>query len=325
MKTNYQTIYTKGKFMKAHGIMFHHFHNETKHIKGQGSISATDFGDLLDYYQKDHNIIGAEEFLYRSENNSLQPSDVCLTFDDGLLCQYDIAYPVMKERGLTAFWFIYTSPLDGIKEKLEIYRHFRFSKFADVEDFYSAFFEKCNEIFPEKMTELHSYNPDDHYKAFPFYTPNDKRFRYLRDRLLGEKNYNSLMDSMLVQYNYDIDNNSKLLWLDESSIIDLYENGNIIGLHSYSHPTVMENKSYDEQYNEYNKNKIQLEKIINHNIISVSYPCNSYNNDTIKCMQNLDIKIGFRANMADTIKNNIKFEYPREDHANILKNMEKSK
>ena len=170
---------------KAHGIMYHHFHDNQKHIVGQGSISAETFNDMLDFYGKDHNIIGAGEFLQKSEAGTLSPADVCLTFDDGLLCQYDVAYPVMKDRGLTAFWFIYTSPLDGVIEKIELYRHFRFSKFSDIEDFYSAFFNIVAANDPEAMAAIHSFDPDQYLKEFPFYTPNDKRFRYMLDRVLG--------------------------------------------------------------------------------------------------------------------------------------------
>ena len=107
---------------RAHGIMFHHFHDEEKHIVGQGSISADRLYNMLNFYGKNHNILSAEEFLHRAENHTLLEKDVCLTFDDGLLCQFEIAYPVLKQYGVTAFWFIYTSPLDGVLEKLEIGR-----------------------------------------------------------------------------------------------------------------------------------------------------------------------------------------------------------
>ncbi len=310
---------------KAHGIMFHHFHDNCKHILGQGSISSETFDDMLNYYGKTHNIINAEEFLNKSISHTLLPADVCLTFDDGLLCQYDIAYPVMRERGLTAFWFIYTSPLDGVKEKLEIYRHFRFSMFADIEEFYSAFFDMAAKLHKNAMGAMKDYNQNEYLKEYPFYTPNDKRFRYMRDVVLGGEMYNAIMDKMVEEYRYDIDKNSKLLWLNADHIKDLHQHGHIIGLHSYSHPTVMEKKEYDEQKQEYGRNKIQLENIIQEEIKAVSYPCNSYNADTIRCMREFGIKIGFRANMADVCLEQSYFEYPREDHANILKAMERLK
>lgn len=310
---------------KAHGIMYHHFHDNQKHIVGQGSISTETFNDMLDFYGKDHNIIGAGEFLQKSEAGTLSPADVCLTFDDGLLCQYDVAYPVMKDRGLTAFWFIYTSPLDGVIEKIELYRHFRFSKFSDIEDFYSAFFNIVAANDPEAMAAIHSFDPDQYLKEFPFYTPNDKRFRYMRDRVLGVSKYNMTMDKMLETYQYDIEKNSQILWLNADHIKNLRKQGHIIGLHSYSHPTVMSDKSYLEQSREYTTNKRQLENVLNEKITAVSYPCNSYNSDTLKCMRELGIRIGFRANMVDVQLEDIRYEYPRQDHANIMKAMEAAK
>ncbi|MCI9396566.1 MAG: polysaccharide deacetylase family protein [Lachnospiraceae bacterium] len=310
---------------KAHGIMYHHFHDNQKHIVGQGSISAETFNDMLDFYGKDHNIIGAGEFLQKSEAGTLSPADVCLTFDDGLLCQYDVAYPVMKDRGLTAFWFIYTSPLNGVIEKIELYRHFRFSKFSDIEDFYSAFFNIVAANDPEAMAAIHSFDPDQYLKEFPFYTPNDKRFRYMRDRVLGVSKYNMTMDKMLETYQYDIEKNSQILWLNADHIKNLRKQGHIIGLHSYSHPTVMSDKSYLEQSREYTTNKRQLENVLNEKITAVSYPCNSYNSDTLKCMRELGIRIGFRANMVDVQLEDIRYEYPRQDHANIMKAMEAAK
>ena len=310
---------------KAHGIMYHHFLDNQKHIVGQGSISAETFNDMLDFYGKDHNIIGAGEFLQKSEAGTLSPADVCLTFDDGLLCQYDVAYPVMKDRGLTAFWFIYTSPLDGVIEKIELYRHFRFSKFSDIEDFYSAFFNIVAANDPEAMAAIHSFDPDQYLKEFPFYTPNDKRFRYMRDRVLGVSKYNMTMDKMLETYQYDIEKNSQILWLNADHIKNLRRQGHIIGLHSYSHPTVMSDKSYLEQSREYTTNKRQLESVLNEKITAVSYPCNSYNSDTLKCMRELGIRIGFRANMVDVQLEDIRYEYPRQDHANIMKAMEAAK
>lgn len=308
--------------MKAHGIMYHHFHDDKVHVIGQGSISAEQFDDMLSFYGRDHNIICAEEFMLRSERGSLRETDVCLTFDDGLLCQYDVAYPVMKSRGLTAFWFIYTSPLNGVVEKLEIYRHFRSSMFPDIEAFYESFFDLVKEEYPEAVEGLKTFDPDEYAKEYSFYTPNDKIFRHMRNDLLGEQKYNGLMDNMLARYGYDIEKNAEILWVNKDNIRDLHDNGHVIGLHSYSHPTAMVAKDYNAQCYEYGENKKQLEKVIGQDIVSVSYPCNSYNADSLKCMRQFGIRIGFRANMEDVCLEEPRYEYPREDHANILKKME---
>ena len=306
---------------KAHGIMFHHFHDDHKHIVGQGSISAETFDRMLDFYSKEYHLINADEFLYKSQINTLKEDDVCITFDDGLLCQYDIAYPVLESRNLKAFFFVYTSPLDNVLEKIEIYRHFRFSCFKSIDEFYNAFFEILD--IGNNVDLLKDYDENNFLKDFPFYTANDKKFRYLRDYVLGEKKYYEIMDKMIEKSDYDIDENSKLLWLNKDNILDLYKHNHIVGLHSYSHPTSMVIKSKQEQEYEYATNKKELEDIINDKVISVSYPCNSYNDDTLEFMCNNGIQIGFRANMADLDKKIAYLEYPREDHANILRQMEK--
>lgn len=308
----------------SHGIMFHHFHDDKKHIVGQGSISAEQLDDMLDYYGKTHNIISADEFLYKFEHDYLQSKDVCLTFDDGLLCQYDVAYPVLEQRGIKAFWFVYTSPSDGILEKLEIYRHFRFSKFTDIDEFYEAFFEMAKEECENVVNELVSFNPDTYAISSPFYTRNDKRFRYLRDRILGDVLYNQIMDKMIIEYKYNILENKDLLWIKQEEIKRLHNHGHIIGLHSHTHPTLMSGKDIKGQRYEYGTNKKRLETIIGKEIISASYPCNSYNIDTIQCMRELDIQIAFRANMQNERIDSLKYEYPREDHANILRAMKEN-
>ena len=301
--------------------MFHHFHDRQKHIVEQGSISSEDFSKLIDFYLTDHNIISAGEFLYKLQNNSLSCNDVCISFDDALLCQYDIALPVLEQRNIKAFWFVYTSPFEGTPEKLEIYRHFRFSKFDDIEKFYSAFFRTASSLYNFVKDELEAFNPDEYAKDFPFYTPDDKRFRYLRDKVLGEAKYNSIMDSMINEYNYNVRENINLLWMKSEHLRELHRLGHIIGLHSHTHPTLMAEKNYEGQLYEYGTNKKIIESITGSEVISGSYPCNSYNQDTLKIMRSLGIQIGFRANMGNFTEQDHELEIPREDHANIIREM----
>ena len=109
--------------MKPHGIMFHHFHDNI-HIKGQGSISAEELEKMIRFLQRDKVILSADEWLYNALQNKLSDNEVCITFDDSLKCQFDIAYPVLERFNIKAFWFVYTSPLEGVLEKLEVLRIF---------------------------------------------------------------------------------------------------------------------------------------------------------------------------------------------------------
>ena len=78
----------------AHGIMFHHFHDEIHSPSGQGSISANTFDEIINFIGIE-NILNPEEWIFKLRNNKLEKSDVCVTFDDGLRCQYDICIPIL--------------------------------------------------------------------------------------------------------------------------------------------------------------------------------------------------------------------------------------
>ncbi len=133
--------------MAAYGIMFNHFHDD-RHPRGQGAISAAEFARMLDHIGRER-ILPAEEWMRRSIAGELGESDICLTFDDALRCQYDIAVPVLRELGLTAFWFFYASVFEGNVEPLEVYRHFRTTQFASMDAFYEQFSAAAERTYPE--------------------------------------------------------------------------------------------------------------------------------------------------------------------------------
>ena len=72
----------------SHAVMFHHFYDE-KHPKGQGAISGEEFEQILDWLSNYYLINDAHVYLEKVLNNNLHKTDICLSFDDALLCQYD--------------------------------------------------------------------------------------------------------------------------------------------------------------------------------------------------------------------------------------------
>ena len=98
MKDNYNItalliVYFSNKNNFFHGIMFHHFHDDGIHTKGQGSISKDDFYKLINFIGR-KNILDADVFFEKFKENKLKENEVCLTFDDAIKCQIDVALPV---------------------------------------------------------------------------------------------------------------------------------------------------------------------------------------------------------------------------------------
>jgi len=301
-----------------HGLMFHHFYDE-KHVGGQGAISAKQFENIIQYYGD--KLLPADEWFNKAKTNSLNNKDVCLTFDDALLCQYDIAVPILEKYNLTAFWFVYSSVFEGAVERLEIYRKFRTVYFSDIGDFYKLFFSTLEQTEYHDVTESLNNYSHDYYKHFPFYSQNDTKFRFIRDTSLGVEKYNHLMDTIMKNYNIDLNEFSSDLWMNVEHLQRLNSNGHIVGLHSHSHPTQLSKLPVMEQEKEYHQNFKFLHAAMGKKPKTVSHPCNSYNTDTLSILHNMNIEIGFRANMESHLFS--EFEYPREDHANILKRLER--
>ncbi len=305
-------------FEVAHGLMFHHFHSDV-HPVGQGSISGDEFRSMIEFYGRD-NFLCASEWFDRALAGTLAPNHVCLTFDDNLQCQYDVALPVMREFGLTGFWFVYTSVLHGVQEPLEIFRTFR-STYKAIDEFYNDFFESVSvgEFGDLVQEKLDGFDPGAYLVDFPFYSDSDRRFRFVRDEVLGKEAYDAAMYALMESKGFDVDSVAQGLWMDRDQLKELHDEGHIVGLHSYTHPTRLGELSRNDQMGEYQANFDDLVTVLGEKPVAMSHPCNSYNADTFGVLRDLGIQLGFRANMAKSREH--EFEFPRIDHAIVLEQM----
>ncbi len=305
--------------------MFHHFHDDGIHTKGQGSIDKDDFYKLIKFIGKD-NILDADVFFEKLKNNQLKNKEVCLTFDDAIKCQIDIALPILEELKIKSFFFVYTSMFEGKPDNLEFFRYFRMNYFNSVDEFYDNFYkilDKDLKSFFEKNTNRIKETKN----KFPHYSIEDIKFRLIRDFFLTKDQYENVMFSMFEEKQFNYQDFSKKLFFQKNDLEKLNNLGHLIGLHSHSHPTLMEKLSYDEQKKEYEKCLYSISKILDiprNEIKYMSHPCGSYNKDTLEVLKELGIELGFKQIM--TIEeekgmqkvNNSSLEIARNDHADIL-------
>jgi hypothetical protein len=181
----------------SHGLMFHHFVGG-KHPPGPGAIDAETFDACLNYAGRSR-ILSSDEWLWKVKRQRLDKRDLCVTFDDGLACQFDIALPVLRSRSILAFWFVYSAPLHGEPSMLEVWRLFRNSCFDSVEDFYERFYETLSVLDWRKEVDaaLANYDPAPLQAAHPYYSVADLRFRFVRDEVLTLAQYETAMNRMM--------------------------------------------------------------------------------------------------------------------------------
>lgn len=304
--------------VKANALMYHHFHDGLVHPKVQGSISSGDFEEGIIYLvKKGYKFLNANEWYEKSLQSKLNDNELCITFDDGLRCQFDVALPILDDYKIKAFWFIYSSGVSDREDDLEVFRRYRTCNFYSIEEFYSSF-DREVEIGPfaaQVASGLKFFDSSEYLKNFPFYTVEDKKFRFIRDEILGGENYNLTMRTMIAKSNFNVEAESYNLWMTDSNLKYLSTSGHMIGLHSYSHPTRIAELTRDQQNDEYLRNFQHITTAVGIKPVAMSHPCNSYNQDTLKIIDALGIKLGFCSN--PSLINYTNLEYPRIDHSRI--------
>jgi len=201
--------------------------------------------------------------------------------------------------------------------------------FNSIDEFYINFYKvldkDLNNFFLNNEKEI-KYKK----KKFPHYSIEDIKFRLVRDIFLKKNDYENIMLLMIEEKRFKYKQFFSKLFFSEKDLRNLNKLGHLIGLHSHSHPTLMEKLSYFEQEKEYQKCASIISKIIGKSgdiIKCMSHPCGSYNEDTLQILKKLGIELGFKQIM--TIEkekgmkkiNNSILEIARQDHADIIKRM----
>jgi len=311
-----------------HGIMFHHFHDSRVHLKSQGSIDKDDFYKMINFIGR-KNILNADEFYEKFKNNKLKNNEVCLTFDDAIKCQIDIALPVLEELKIKSFFFVYTSVFEGNPDNLEVFRFFRTKYFSSINEFYDTFYKVLDEDLKYFFDKNRNKIKETKIKL-PFYTIEDIKFRFIRDIFLNKSKYEKIMFQMIKEKRLNHKDFYEKIFFQKGDLQILNDLGHLIGLHAHNHPTLIEKLSYDEQKKEYEQNLSLISTILNkpkNEIKYMSHPCGSYNAYTLQILKELGIELGFKQIMTIEKEKNMKkvnnslLEIAREDHANIYKMM----
>ncbi|HLF20343.1 MAG TPA: polysaccharide deacetylase family protein [Bacteroidota bacterium] len=301
--------------------MFHRFHREGTQPLGQGSITDVEFEAILKYVGLER-ILSPREWLARVRTGTLQGTDICITFDDGLRSQFEVALPVLNRLGLKSFWFIVSSVLNGNVDRNEIASYlasFIFSSFVE----FAGRFEQHASLDGDRLSSKEFIEFSGRLKErFHFYSDADVRFRYIRNFLLSRNEFEAIVDRMIGEAGLTVTEIASRLWMTGDDILSLHEGGHAIGLHSLRHPFMLASLPLSEQEAEYKTNHQHLSAITGCPPESMSHPLNSYSRDTLEILKKLNITCGFCSNMSvpegREFVNPSSLEFARVDSAELL-------
>lgn len=307
--------------IKPHGLMFHRFHLSDDLSAGQGSVSGSDFARIIELVTIDR-ILAPEAWLAKTRAGTLEPQDLCITFDDGLASQYEVALPILEHYGLKAFWFVFSSVFNGGLDKNEVYNRFATGYFPSFDAFaedYLSFAGIAEDAFD--TDEYRGYHAMMAAKA-PFFSTGDFTFRYARNFLMTRDRYEKTMDAFIQSKGLNTGRLAEGVWMRDQDLRRLKQAGHCIGLHSYDHPSVLKDLSPDAQKAQYEANMAHIRDVTGEPVECVAHPLNSYSADTLRILAGLGIYCGFRSDMLTPQDGagpaTDMLEIPREDSTHLL-------
>jgi 2-polyprenyl-3-methyl-5-hydroxy-6-metoxy-1,4-benzoquinol methylase len=276
-------------------LMFHYFHDGDKYPKVQGSLSASELADIIEHVGVG-NFTPPMEFFDKLQAGRLTPNDHLLTFDDNLAEQYDIALPVLEKYGLHGVWSITTGPYgdDPNRGRLEIYRSYR-NSFKTVDDFYDEFFAAVEaSVYADDYAKaMSTFVVSEYLKAHTFYSDSDRKFRFVRDKVLGPAKYYEMMDAAIGDRVEEIRSG---LWMSPEQILRLHTTGHIVALHTETHQTDMSVLPKSDVEYEWSTCVSRLSLMLKGSgwtPLVASYPCGIWSEDNVSVLEGLGVKMAF--------------------------------
>jgi peptidoglycan/xylan/chitin deacetylase (PgdA/CDA1 family) len=200
-------------------IMYHYV--QAKGLKGIVPLEPADFEKQVEWAAKNYDIITPDEM----KSTKGQKPFCILTFDDATKDQYEIAFDILKRKGIPAYFTLLSGPLVQKKVPVVHLVHAVLSFFED-EEIWEGLRENFEvDIIPDIIGEFYSYEKEKFRRfnkyALNFVLSEEESRNFLENKLLTI--YNSF-DDFIHKYYISVDEWRKIK-----------ESGMTIGVHATNH------------------------------------------------------------------------------------------
>lgn len=293
-------------------IMYHYVRPLDKVENGNLRYLTTDqFKSQLDFFEKKFGILSPDEFKHNFENK-INTNKVFLTFDDGLKDHYEHVFPIMKERGLRGIFFIPTSIFD-CEIILKVHKvHHLLSKYDS-----KKLYKDCLDLIDLSIIKLNNYSSSEIYK----YSKHDD-YEYKVKRLFNYElnhRYGEIILEKIFE-NYAISRDLfKKTYLTRNQLIEMKEDGQIIGSHTVNHK-ILSSLKYEIQKLEILESFKSLSEFYSSNFKAISYPYGykfTYSDTTLSILEDQHLNFGFIFDNKESFSFK-KFEISRIDCNNFI-------
>lgn len=198
----------------------YHYVNESN-WKGIVPLRPNDFEKQLDWITSNYEVVSPEDLR---KPRGMKPFCV-LTFDDGTKDQYEIAYQILKKKGIPGYFTVMSGPLENGEIPIIHLVHTVLSYFSD------------KEILQELFEEFDIPNIEEQSLAYYWYE-NDKYRRnnkYILNFLLEEHQSRFFLERKLLNKFESFQGFIDLFYINEIEFKKMIQGGMTIGVHGKNH------------------------------------------------------------------------------------------
>ena len=203
------------------------------HYPGIHPISLKNFEVQVDWLSEHFHMATpaeAEAFIYG--HNGLPKNSVVLTFDDGLLDQYQAAQAILNTRGIKGIFFITSQPLMDMHANTLQKTHWLRAN-TEPSAFEGQLLNLLSDDWKKKLTEPKTITAAE--KIYIYDSPSVGRIKYLINFLLPESLMDEISSKMLDDRGIDEGNFCSEVYMSKENIKELHLGGHLIGAHGHKH------------------------------------------------------------------------------------------
>ncbi|MDP3899895.1 MAG: polysaccharide deacetylase family protein [bacterium] len=292
-------------------IMYHRILNKKDVELGScyseinSALEISEFITQINFLNKKYSIISLSKLIAYLKGEADVPSNSCvISFDDGYIDHYQNVFPILKELGLPAVFFIMGDCISGTKKVRWL------DKFYYILD--NTPYQKNSDKFNEIVSDFYrtEVEKDNHYD-------DSKLKTFIRNSSEKDTIIDKLSSTLNVKL--DLDKINKKLYLSKENIAEMLNNGMEFGAHTMSHPD-LSTITLEDSEKEIKDSGIIVRNLTNKEEIPFAYPFGSqktYNKNIVRILKENNFSCALTSITGTNNTETSLFELKRIDSANL--------
>lgn len=300
-------------------ISMYHYTRDIKHsrypqIKG---LDKELFKTQIEYFKNKFNIVTMEqviESIQTGESYRLPDNALLLTFDDGYIDNYTVAYPILEEYGLQGSFFI-PGKTFATHQLLDVNKIHYILASADI---YKLVEDLKKQMDYYRGSEYQYASTDELFHEYAVANRFDIKetifVKRMLQTVLPEKLRNTISSNLFEKYvGVTEEQLAYELYMTEEQVRTMKRHGMFIGIHGYDHYW-LGNLPQEQMKEDISLALDVLDQFIDRKQRVMNYPYGSYNQEVIRYIRQQGACIGLTTDVrvAELGKDSA-FELPRLD------------